>query len=362
MKDFNYKIIAIWSVLFLSSIAGCCPHKNVSGKIEGAEDVLITISGNGISTNTLTDGNYYFAGLEKGDYTIVPKKQDVIFTPGESSVTITNDDVYNIDFSKKVKDKYLYWVNRIGFKPSIGSIQRLKIPGGVRQEIVSGLNNLLGITVYQNYIYWVDSSKNGRIVEAKTDGSNQRDIFTNLGNVTDVAIRPNVRPKQVFWIETIGENQSKIRKGRFGSGDIDDIRTGLRAPFSLEIDLKNDRLYWTDSMDGISWVSLDGMDSGRVIGGQPFFATLDIENRQLYYSTAGGHSYIKKVNTDGTQSEDLIGGTLERVNGIVLDTEGQKLYWTQKGGEVVSADQNGTNMEVVNSQTGTPYDIDISEQ
>jgi len=358
---------------------GCCQYKTVSGKIEGAEGVLVTLAGGGVATNTLADGSYYFAGLEKGAYTIKPEKEGADFKPSQTNVVLNDTNVSNVDFRRIRKDKYLYWVDRGGLSPGIGSIWRLKVPrddGDNGEEIASGLKELLGIAVHGKYIYWVDREKGGRIVEAKTDGSDPKDLFINLGNLRDVAIRPNVRPKEVYWIKSAGNNKSEICKALIDSDDKEDIKciaTELWAPDSLEIDLSNKRLYWTDGQDGIFWVSLDGAFSGKVTRCQPLFTTLDTENRRFYYTTGRANPTIEKVNTDGTQTKSLINGPLDGVRGIVIDTDEGRLYFTRyqsivnndgtvkNVGTVNSVDLKGENMAVEATTPGIPYDIDISE-
>ena len=67
------------------------------------------------------------------------------------------------------------------------------------------------------------------------------------------------------------------------------------------------------------------------------------------YWTDSGTGKISRANLDGSGAEDLITG-LDSPQGIALDSDGGKMYWTETGvasGKISRANLDGTNVEVL---------------
>ena len=81
----------------------------ISGIVSGAisSGVTITLSGASAATTTTdSSGNYTFANLANGDYTITPSKAGYTFTPANYSVTISGADVTGKNFTATVVPVY----------------------------------------------------------------------------------------------------------------------------------------------------------------------------------------------------------------------------------------------------------------
>lgn len=65
----------------------------VSGNVSGATNVTVTLAGAATGTATTdASGNYVFAGLANGTYTLTPSKQGYTFSPANQSVTVNGAD------------------------------------------------------------------------------------------------------------------------------------------------------------------------------------------------------------------------------------------------------------------------------
>jgi len=72
------------------------PTYSISGTVSGAVLSGVTINLTGTSTGAVTtdgSGNYSFAGLSNGTYTVTPTKTGYTFTPANLSVTVSNANV-----------------------------------------------------------------------------------------------------------------------------------------------------------------------------------------------------------------------------------------------------------------------------
>jgi hypothetical protein len=81
------------------------PTFNISGTISGAGGNAATVALSGAATaNVLADGsgNYTFAGLLNGVYTVTPSKAGFAFTPTSQPVTVSGANVTGVNFSSAI--------------------------------------------------------------------------------------------------------------------------------------------------------------------------------------------------------------------------------------------------------------------
>jgi len=107
MKRFYQKLITtcllICSFILLCGLTGCFKIEGtVSGDIQ--EGVILTLVGEDVVDIVMSDanGDYIFAGLENGNYTVTPSlsgSTDCTFSPKSASVTILDNDATDIDFT-----------------------------------------------------------------------------------------------------------------------------------------------------------------------------------------------------------------------------------------------------------------------
>jgi hypothetical protein len=79
----------------------------ISGKVLGATNVTVSLSGNKSDT-TITDssGNYIFTGLNNGDYTVTPSKSGYTFAPQKIDITISGGNSSGNNFTASKTGTY----------------------------------------------------------------------------------------------------------------------------------------------------------------------------------------------------------------------------------------------------------------
>ena len=109
-----------------------CSTPEITGKVTGtgSSGVLITLSG-GKSTSTTTDssGNYSFAGLGNGSYTVTPSLAGYTFNPTSTTVSIVNNNnqVANFTATAGVSSsvsKFAYTANSVTNNISVYTINQ----------------------------------------------------------------------------------------------------------------------------------------------------------------------------------------------------------------------------------------------
>jgi hypothetical protein len=73
---------------------------SISGTITGGGGATVALSGAATATTTADpSGNYIFAGLANGSYTVTPSKSGLVFTPASQSVTVAGANISNVNFA-----------------------------------------------------------------------------------------------------------------------------------------------------------------------------------------------------------------------------------------------------------------------
>lgn len=101
MKTINFLAVMLFSLAIASCGGGggsgttSSTTHNISGKVAGAANVTITLTGAVSKTTTSANGNYSFKGLANGSYTITPSLPGYVFTPTSIAVILkgANDTV-----------------------------------------------------------------------------------------------------------------------------------------------------------------------------------------------------------------------------------------------------------------------------
>ena len=87
-------------LIILMVFAGC----DISGRVTDMDTpmagVLLTLSGNGIERNIVTDknGEYVFKSIPSGEYEITPQQEGFIFYPKKQTVIQTLKDTIHVNF------------------------------------------------------------------------------------------------------------------------------------------------------------------------------------------------------------------------------------------------------------------------
>jgi DNA-binding beta-propeller fold protein YncE len=193
----------------------------------------------------------------------------------------------------------------------------------------------------------------GEICCAKLDGSEIKGITGTNTTVCDgVAVDPTAG--YVYWTEHDscqgGSNHAIRRANLDGSSRVTLLSNGLSYPEQIALDLVHRTMYWTDfSLGTVQVANLDGsnmqtIDTGLV--GSTGIA-VDSDHDKIYWTQRGNNAGIWTANLDGTGKQPIISSSsIEYPFNIALDVSGGKLYFTDSVSEhsVWQANLDGTGL------------------
>ena len=141
------------------------------------------------------------------------------------------------------------------------------------------------------------------------------------------------------------------------------LPAGIGKRVSSASDGPPNKMYWTDpDTDKIQRANLDGSNVEDLITqglDVPDGIALDVERGKIYWTHWGSESKIQRANLDGSDVEDLITQGLVIPGSIALDVERGKIYWTATAtGKIQRANLDGSNVEdLITSGVSSPYGI-----
>jgi DNA-binding beta-propeller fold protein YncE len=237
--------------------------------------------------------------------------------------------------------KHIYWTNMGKVKEDDGSIQRLDLDGTKLTTIVpvggTFTAKQLKLDSKNGKLYWSDR-EGMRVMRADIDGSHLETLVeTGHGEEARrdarnwcVGIAVDAVRGKIYWTQKGGNNANlgairraniEIPRGQTAANrsDIELLFDGLPEPIDLDLDLDARLMYWTDRGDP---------PRGNTVSRAPMDAPagFDPKNR--------------------ADQEILVTGLKEGI-GISLDTKGNRMYFTDLGGNVYSAHLDGTDKRVL---------------
>ena len=266
-----------------------------------------------------------------------------------------------------------------------GKIQCANLNGSNVQDIITGLDRISGLAldVAGGKIYWTNSKWNdtkgkwdpGEIQWADLDGSNVQDLFTGLNGPSDIAL--DVTGGKMYW--TFWEDgYTKIQRADLDGSNVQDIVTEIEDPVdSLALDVAGGKMYWTSLWSGKSKIQWADLDSPNV---QDLFTGLDYPTDIALgippQTTGTSPKKTTQILVDATDRPSMYwidNDTLyrltganaqpiaEHVNDVVVDTTGERLYWTAQStkntGTINTANLDGTNPEILRTLRSVPRGI-----
>jgi DNA-binding beta-propeller fold protein YncE len=233
---------------------------------------------------------------------------------------------------------HIYWTNMGNPTANDGSIERADFDGQNRQTIVRPGDTFtpkqLQLDKKSGKLYWCDR-EGMRLMRANLDGSN----IETLVDAGEGDLRPGADAKKwcvgvaidvdggkVYWTQKGADNAGEgslfragieIPSGQTASdrADIEVLYDGLPEPIDLELDLNNRVMYWTDRGDP---------PRGNTVNRAPMDA--DAKSRP---------------------APEIVFTHLMEGIGIALDLKGDRMFITDFGGNVFSANLDGSDQRVV---------------
>ena len=248
---------------------------------------------------------------------------------------------------------HLYWTNMGNPSANDGSIERADFDGKNLIHIVPPGGTFtpkqLQLDEKNRKLYWCDR-EGMRVMRANLDGSKIETLIdTSDGDARPgknvkkwcVGIALDVEAGKLYWTQKGPENAGEgsifradleIPKGQSAANrkDIELLYEGLPEPIDLELDLANRTMYWTDRGDP---------PRGNTVNRAPM-------------DPAQGNAKKEPV---------IIFDHLMEGIGIALDLKGGRMFLTDLGGSVYSANLDGSNKKTVLAAEGNLTGIVYAE-
>jgi hypothetical protein len=234
---------------------------------------------------------------------------------------------------------HLYWTNMGNPTANDGSIERANLDGSNVTHIVpSGATftpKQLQLDEKNRKLYWCDR-EGMRVMRANVDGSKIETLIdTSEGDSRPgkdlkkwcVGIALDVEAGKLYWTQKGPDKAGQgrlfranleIPKGQTPANrkDIELLYENLPEPIDLELDLANRTIYWTDRGDA---------PRGNTVNRAP----------------------MDPSQGNGTKEPQIIFNHLMEGIGISLDLKGGRMFLTDLGGSVYSANLDGSNKKTV---------------
>ena len=248
---------------------------------------------------------------------------------------------------------HLYWTNMGNPVANDGSIERSDFDGkNVTHIVPPGATftpKQLQLDEKNRKLYWCDR-EGMRVMRANLDGSKIETLIdTSEGDTRPgkeikkwcVGIALDVDGGKLYWTQKGSDNACEgrifranleIPKGQSAVGrkDIELLYEGLPEPIDLELDLANRTMYWTDRGDP---------PRGNTV------------NR----------ASMDPVQGNGKKEPVIIFDHLMEGIGIALDLKGGRMFLTDLGGSVYSANLDGSNKKTLLGAEGNLTGIVYAE-
>src|ERR1700677_2784669 len=271
---------------------------------------------------------------------------------GSDRKVIVTECRYPDGIAVDVTAGHIYWTNMGNPAADDGSIERADLDGQNRQTIVGQGGTFtpkqLQLERKSRKLYWCDR-EGMRLMRANFDGSNIETLVdSGQGDPRPgpdaakwcVGVAIDVDCNQVYWTQKGPDNAGKGRLFRAGieiptgqtasnRADIEVLYDGLPEPIDLELDLNNRVMYWTDRGDP---------PRGNTVNRAPMDA--DAKDRA---------------------APEIVFTHLMEGIGIALDLEGDRMFITDFGGDVLSAKLDGSDKKVLLVAQGNLTGIAYSE-
>jgi sugar lactone lactonase YvrE len=247
---------------------------------------------------------------------------------------------------------HIYWTNMGNFRLNDGSILRSDLDGRNMTTIVPPGGTFtpkqLQIEKTTGKLYWCDR-EGMRVMRANLDGSNIETLVdTSQGDARPgpdatkwcVGIAVDVGGGKIYWTQKGGDNEGKGRIFRanleISAGqtpanrrDLELLYGGLPEPIDLDIDAATRTLYWTDRGDP---------PRGNTVNRAPLDSP-----------------------TGKRPAPEIVFDHLMEGIGLALDHRGRRMFITDLGGSVYSANLDGSDRRMLEFAVGNLTGIAYAE-
>jgi len=233
---------------------------------------------------------------------------------------------------------HIYWTNMGNPKANDGTIDRADLDGkNIKNIVPSGKTwtpKQLQLDAKNHKLYWSDR-EGMRVMRSNLDGSKIETLVETGHGDADradarnwcVGIAVDVNGGKIYWTQKGNDNAGQGRIFRAGleipkgqtpanRKDIEVLYDNLPEPIDLDLDLGNRVIYWTDRGDPPrgNTVNRAPMDATSGKRKEPEIVfnhlmegiglSLDLENKRMFLTDLGGSVY--SANLDGSNKKNIV--------------------------------------------------------
>ena len=260
-----------------------------------------------------------------------------------------------------------------------GRIHSMNSDGSDRKTIVTDcqLPDGIAVDVQAGHIYWtnmgVPNLNDGSIERADLDGQNRKIIVPKGATHTPKQIHLDKENGKLYWCDREGMRVMRVNLDGSKIETLVDTSQGDPRPgpdatkwcVGVTIDPKRQQIYWTQkgpdnaglgrifraNVEIPTGESAANRSDIRVLYDglpEPIDLELDLENRVLYWTDRGDPPRGNTVNrapidAKPTPNPQIVVTHLMEGIGIALDVPGDRMFITDFGGSIYSANLDGSN-------------------
>ncbi|KAK7507961.1 hypothetical protein BaRGS_00000926, partial [Batillaria attramentaria] len=309
----------------------------------------------------------------------------------------------------------VYWIDSV-----IDAIQSISFSGGNRRYVQTNIPNGYGLSVFENYVYWVDQNLKNLFRTPKSAGINAPFILkSNLQGLTDVAVfdtaaQPDTpsdfllfaaeteiqslsldpdttsapipsitnlrgavavdfdsQENYIYFSQVTAKKISRVRKG---SNEIEDLiavnknSTGaayvheITSVEGLAFDWVGKKLYWADLFRNRIYSASLNKTKPVVIAVVQSPRALAIHpcKGYIFWSDWGRTPKIERATMAGNQRQVIVSSDLGWPNGLSIDFDEEKIYWADaQKDRIERSSLDGNYREVIVQTTVHPFSLTV---
>ena len=220
------------------------------------------------------------------------------------------------------------------------------------ENFVPDVQNATSLTVERTRgeIYWTEKiGKNaGNIKRANLDGSNVQ-IITTLKTAVPTSIAVDAAKSKLYWSNSRG----RIQRANLNGRSIQNLLQNLNDPENITLDPVGGKLYWTETLGRLRSANLNGKNVENIASGLEPISDIAVSGNKIYWveNTGNSSGKIGRANLNGSNFGTLVRFQYAPLN-IAIDPVGNKIYWTDTGGNIRRANLNAKGVQKI--VTGLP--------
>jgi PKD repeat protein len=208
-------------------------------------------------------------------------------------------------------------------------------------------------------MFWSDFQAGGKIWKANLDGSNVELVAEFEGDAYQIAL--DQQNKIIYFAEDSNSDTPSYIKsvGYDGSNLTTIVTSAIDKQFrAVSVDVARNLLFYHDAYDEITFKSnLDGSNPVEILEGKyGYVLEADLVNQKLYFNENRPGRALVRMGYDGSDFTTISSGENDRMYGIAIDNEDNKLYWSS-GNSLKVSDLDGGNVVKIKEGLATPRGI-----